>query len=124
MKNRSGIVQDVQHSTHSASTAPTSNYHYARMRCAEDAARSLSVRHSVHTVLGGLTGIPREQQAEIAAVRDSYYLLAAAHRSAARRIERRENRSLSWNAFKEGPAAYIGCTVRSWAYGIARAVTR
>lgn len=104
--------------------ARTSNYHYAAMRRAEQAARSLSTRHSAHTVLAGLTGVTWEEQAETAAARDSYYLLAAAHRSAARKRERAENRALAWNAFTEGPAAYIGCTVRSWAYRVAGAVTR
>lgn len=116
MDNRSG--------THTMTNpAPTSRYHYARMRCAEDAARSLSVRHSVHTVLGGLTVIPREQ-AEFAAVRDSYYLLAAAHRNAARRIERRACRALAWSDFKAHPFLQIGVMAGDRARGVRRKACR
>ncbi|WP_069744748.1 MULTISPECIES: hypothetical protein [unclassified Streptomyces] len=101
--------------------ARTSRYHYAAMRRAEDAARSLSVRHSI---VGFLGSEPATDIADMAAVRDSYYRLAAAHRVAARKRERAENRTLAWAAFREGPAAYIGCTVRSWAYRIRGAVSR
>jgi hypothetical protein len=99
----------------------TANHHYARMRCAQDTARGLSVQTSVRGFLG--TGSLDEFD-RLKAVRDSYYLLAAAHEQAARRRERRENRALAWAAFKEGPAAYVGCTVRSWAYRLLGAVTR
>lgn len=61
----------------------TSNWHYASMRCAEDAARSISVRRSVGSV-------PAGELETAKAVQSSYYLLAAAHRSAARRLERGE----------------------------------
>ena len=70
--------------------APSAASHYAAMRRAEQAARSLSTRHSAHIVLGGLTGITWDEVAEVAAARDSYYLLAAAHRNAARRRARIE----------------------------------
>jgi hypothetical protein len=68
----------------------TPNWHYAAMRRAEDAARGLSVRHSTLTVVGGLIGTSRDEASQMAAARDSYYRLAAAHRNAARRLERRE----------------------------------
>lgn len=59
----------------------TPNWHYASMRCAELAARSISVRRSVGS-------IPADELEAAKAVQTSYYLLAAAHRSAARRLER------------------------------------
>jgi hypothetical protein len=51
------------------------------MRCAEDTARSISVRRSVGS-------IPAGELEAAKAVQTSYYLLAAAHRAAARRLER------------------------------------
>jgi len=57
------------------------NFHLAAMRRAEDAARSVSVRRSVGS-------IPADELAEAKAVQSSYYLLAAAHRGAARRLDR------------------------------------
>jgi hypothetical protein len=101
--------------------ARTANYHYAAMRRAEDAARSLSIQTSTRGFLGAG---PLDEFNQMKAARDSYYLLAVAHRAAARKRERRENRALAWSAFKEGPAAYIGCMVRSAAYSLLRAVTR
>ncbi|WP_030917379.1 hypothetical protein [Streptomyces sp. NRRL B-24720] len=64
-------------------TAPgrTPNWHYAAMRRAESAARSISVRRSA-----GL--MSADELAEAKAVQASYYRLAAAHRSAAHRLER------------------------------------
>ncbi|WP_266508875.1 hypothetical protein [Streptomyces sp. NBC_00878] len=91
----------------------TSNYHYAEMRCAQRTARSLSARHSAHIVLGNLTGIPWEQVTKVAAIRDSYYLLAAAHRSAARRIERRDRRAGNRRLLCEDPARYARLTTRA-----------
>ncbi|MCX4885894.1 hypothetical protein [Streptomyces sp. NBC_00847] len=101
--------------------ARAARYHYAAMRRAEGAARGLSVQHSVRMFAGGSTA---DEIADLRARRDSYYLLAAAHRAAGRKRERAENRTLAWAAFREGPAAYIGCTVRSWAYSIRGAVSR
>jgi hypothetical protein len=108
-------------------TAPrTANYHFAAMRRAEQAASRLSVQYQARRFAAAFdpdaTPDSRARLAELAATRDSYYLLAAAHRAAARKRERRENRALAWTAFKEGPAAYVGCTVRSWAYRVLGAV--
>lgn len=67
----------------------TANHHLARMRQAEDAARSLSVRLSVRSVVDGFAGVASDDEiAAMKARRDSLYLLAAAHRSAVRRLER------------------------------------
>ncbi|WP_405747756.1 hypothetical protein [Streptomyces canus] len=70
-----------------SAATPTPNWHYAAMRRAEDAARGLSVQHSVRMFAGGSTV---DEIADLRARRDSYYRLAAAHRNAARRLERRE----------------------------------
>jgi hypothetical protein len=59
----------------------------------------------------------------VAAARDSYYLLAAAHRAAGRKRERAEQRVLARAAFREDPARYARATVRSWAYSALRVVT-
>lgn len=68
---------------------PTPNSHYAAARHADAAARSLSVRFSVRSFTGQFAGdASPEDRAELAAVRDSFYLLAAAHRQAAHRMER------------------------------------
>lgn len=68
---------------------PTPNSHYAAARRAENAARSLSVRFSVRSFTGQFAGdASPEDRAELAAARDSFYLLAAAHRQAAHRMER------------------------------------
>lgn len=88
-----------------AAVARTSNFHFARMRCAEDMARSLSVRHTTLTVFSGLSVATRGEADQVAAARDSYYLLAAAHRAAGRRIERRVRRALAWSDFKANPFA-------------------
>lgn len=101
----------------------TANFHYANMRCAQSAARSLSAQHSAHIVLGALTGIPWDQVTQVAAVRDSYYLLAAAHRSAGRKRERVENRAMAWADFRQAPARYTRNTVRAWARSIRQAVS-
>lgn len=68
-------------------STPAVSYHYAAMRRAESAANSISVRLSVRGFLGSE---PAEEIARLKAVRDSYYRLAAAHRNAARRLERGE----------------------------------
>lgn len=86
------IVPASQNVDHHRPTAPSAASHYAAMRRAEQAARSLSTQHSAHIVLGGLTGITWDEVTEVAAARDSYYLLAAAHRSAAKRMERGDRR--------------------------------
>lgn len=62
---------------------PTARSHYAHMRCAEQAARSISVRRSVGS-------IPAGELEQAKAVQSSFYLLAAAHRQAAHRLERGE----------------------------------
>lgn len=67
----------------------TPHYHYASMRCAEQSARDISVQLSVRGFLAGLTDETSAAEiAKLKAARTSYYLLAAAHRSAARRLER------------------------------------
>jgi hypothetical protein len=53
------------------------------MRCAEQSARSISVRRSVGS-------IPADELDAAKAVQTSYYLLAAAHRNSAHRLERGE----------------------------------
>lgn len=134
MKNRSrtrSIRRDVPHTSVSnlitigavspaASPAPTSRYHYARMRQAEQAARGLSAQHSAHVVLGNLTGIPWDQVTEVAAARDSYYRLAAAHRAAAARRERRENRAAAWADFRDRPVYIAGVYASSYARDVRR----
>jgi len=82
---------------HGARPAPvrltgTPNWHYASMRCAEDAARSISVRRSRGS-------IPADDLAAAKATQASYYLLAAAHRNAARRLERGERLRIRVAAF-------------------------
>jgi len=99
----------------SAVRTGTSNFHYARMRLAEQAARSLSVRNSIEDFLGIQ---PTADIAKTVAVRDSYYLLAAAYRSAGRRTERRERRTQAWADFRTRPGAYTRCTLRGWASSI------
>lgn len=101
------------HLDRNAHQAPTSRFHFARMRQAEQAARNLSTRHSAHIVLGNLTGITWEQAAEVAAARDSYYLLAAAHRNAAHRIERRDRRAENRLLLRQNPARYARLTMRA-----------
>lgn len=66
-----------------ATPTPTARHHLAAMRRAEDAARSISVRRSVGS-------IPAGQLDKAMAVQESYYLVAAAYRQAARRLERGE----------------------------------
>src|SRR4051812_44402031 len=100
MTNRSGHP-DIQHST---STIPvpsrTSRYHFAAMRCAEQTARNLSVQTSVRGFLGAGS---LDEFNQLKAVRDSYDLLAVAHREAGRRVERRTRRALAWSDFKANP---------------------
>lgn len=117
MKDRTTTLSRAPHPDDNVQpVAPrrTSNYHYAHMRCAQRTAQSLSARHSAHIVLGNLTGIPWEQVTEVAAVRDSYYLLAAAHRNAARRIERRDRRAENRRLLCQEPARYARLTTRSF----------
>lgn len=101
-QDRTAVISMAPHpgdNVHQA-PAPTANHHYARMRCAEDAARSLSVQHSVRMFTGSSTP---DEIADLRARRDSYYLLAAAHRAAARRVECRVRRALAWSDFKKDP---------------------
>lgn len=75
----------------SITTAPTRTpqFHYASMRCAEQSARSLSVQVQARTFLHAVTDeVLDAELAELKAARSSYYLLALAHRNAARRLER------------------------------------
>ena len=99
----------------------TSNHHYARMRCAEDAARGLSVQHSVRMFTGSSTP---DEIADLRARRDSYYLLAAAHRAAARRVERRVRRALAWSDFKKDPVRELWWMAGDKARWIQRKVSR
>jgi len=81
----------LKRADHPVRLTGTPNWHYASMRCAEDAARSLSVQYSTRRFTAAFDpDATPESLAELATVRDSYYLLAAAHRSAARRLERGE----------------------------------
>ncbi|MEW2267890.1 hypothetical protein [Streptomyces sp. NPDC047868] len=65
----------------------TPNWHYASARCAERTARSVSDEIAGHRRLATMTGVAWDGAAEAAAIRDSYYLLASAHRAAAHRME-------------------------------------
>ena len=69
------------------SVTRTPNWHYAHMRCAEQAARSISVQLSVREFLAAA---PADEISAMKARRDSLYLLAAAHRQAGHRRERAE----------------------------------
>ncbi|HTE57008.1 MAG TPA: hypothetical protein VK698_39415 [Kofleriaceae bacterium] len=69
----------------------TPQSHYAAARSAEDVARGLSLRFTVRSFTGRFADdvdAVAVERAELKAARDSYSLLAAAHRSAARRMER------------------------------------
>lgn len=67
----------------------TANFHFAAMRRAEQAARGLSVQYSTRRFVAAFDpDTTPDSLAKLAAVRDSYYLLAAAHRQAAHRLER------------------------------------
>ncbi|GHD70322.1 hypothetical protein GCM10010317_077400 [Streptomyces mirabilis] len=57
------------------------------MRRAESAARSITVRQTFGAAIGAVSA---DEFAELRATQESYYLLAAAHRAAARRLERPE----------------------------------
>ncbi|MEU7338685.1 hypothetical protein [Streptomyces sp. NPDC007074] len=92
MKDRTATVSMAPHPgdfVHQAApistTVVTPNGHYARMRCAEQAARSLSVRLTVRRSVGAIS---REEFTRMRAAEDSFYLLAAAYRQAAHRMER------------------------------------
>lgn len=102
-----------------AAVARTSNFHFAHMRCAEDMARSLSVQTSVRGFLGAGS---LDAFNEMKAVRDSYYLLAAAHRGAGRRRERAEKRAAAWVGFRSRPVAYSRAVVRDVVRSIRRVV--
>jgi len=70
-------------------STPTPQFHYASMRNAEQSARSISVQLSVRGFLASLADETSAAEfAELKATRTSYYLLALAHRNAARRLER------------------------------------
>jgi len=122
MTNRSGLSLDVQHST-GGNVTPirTANYHYAAMRRAEDAARSLSIQTSARGFLGAG---PLDEFNQMKATRDSYYLLAAAHRQAARRIERNARLALAWSDFKANPFLEIGIMAGDRARGLRRKASR
>jgi len=76
------------------------------MRRAETAASSLSVQYSTRRFFAAFDpDTTPDSLAQLAATRDSYYLLAAAHRAAGRRIERRVRRALAWSDFKDRPFA-------------------
>lgn len=103
--------------------APTSNSHYAAMRRYENAARSISVRRSVGS-------IPADELEQAKATQSSFYLMAAAYRSAGRRRERVECRAADWKLFRQEPARYIrlvardmGATVRAAFRRISKAVS-
>lgn len=67
----------------------TPHFHYASMRNAEQSARSLSVQLQARTFFHAVTDeVSAAEFAELKATRTSYYLLALAHRDAARRLER------------------------------------
>ncbi|WP_394436228.1 hypothetical protein [Streptomyces sp. SGAir0957] len=74
--------------------------HEAMARRAEQQARDLSVRNSVMTFASGFPGgATPDELKRVRKARDSYARLAAAHRAAARRIERvrRVRRLLGWS---------------------------
>jgi hypothetical protein len=124
-RNRHMATRTSHPSDNVHSVVRTSRYHFAAMRRAQDTAHGLSVQYSArHFAATFDPNAPRDSLPELKAIRDSYYLLAAAHHAAARKRERRENRALAWTAFKEGPAVYAACAVRSWAYRLLGAVTR
>jgi hypothetical protein len=102
----------------------TSSYHYAEMRCAENTARRLSDEIAGHNTLATLTGVTWDGGTNARAVRDSYYLLAAAHRSAAGRIERRSRRALAWSDFKANPFLQIGVMAGDRARSVSRKASR
>lgn len=81
----------LKRADHPVRLTGTPNWHYAAMRRAQDAAGSMSVRLSVRGVVDGFAGVASDDElAALKAHRDSLYLLAAAHRGAARRLERGE----------------------------------
>ncbi|WP_330328208.1 hypothetical protein [Streptomyces pseudovenezuelae] len=103
----------------------TANYHYAAMRRAEDAGRGLSVQHSARRFAGAFDpDTTPESLAELAAARDSYYLLAIAHRQAARRIERNARWALAWSDFKANPFLQVGIMAGDRARGLRRKASR
>lgn len=97
----------------------TSNFHFARMRCAEQTARSLSVQTSVRGFLGAGS---LDEFNQMKAVRDSYDLLAAAHRQAGLRRERAERRAAARADFRARPTAYTRSMVRDTVRSIRRLV--
>jgi hypothetical protein len=67
----------------------TPHFHYASMRNAEQSARDLSVQLQARTFLHAVTDeVLDAELADLKAARTSFYLLASAHRNAARRLER------------------------------------
>lgn len=86
----------------------TPNWHYAAMRRYEDAARSISGRRSAGS-------IPAGELEAAKTVQTSYYLMAAAYRSAGRRRERAERRAADWKLFRQQPARYFRLVGRDMA---------
>ena len=84
------------------------NWHYAAMRRAESAARGITVRQTFGTALGEISA---DEFAEMRAVQDSYYRLAAAHSNAAHRLERRERARIRIERIVR-PAARIALHLR------------
>jgi hypothetical protein len=93
----------------------TSNFHYAHMRCAESTARSITVRQAFGAAFGAVSA---DEFAELRTIQDSYYRLAAAHRNAGRRIERRERRAENWAYFRQNPARMVRSIARDWARSV------
>jgi hypothetical protein len=119
----------AQHTpTHTNAIHPvsrTARFHYAAMRRAEDAARGLSVQYSVRRFAGAFDpDTTPESLAELSAARDSYYLLAHAHRAAARRIERNARWALAWSDFKANPFLEIGILAGDRVRGLRRKASR
>ena len=101
----------------------TSNFHYAYMRCAEQAARGLSVQYSTRRFTAAFDpDATPDSLAKLAAVRDSYYLLAAAYRQAGLRRERADNRAAAWAGFRSRPVAYSRAVVRDTVRSLRRSV--
>lgn len=91
--------------------APSVRSHYAAMRRYENAARSISVRRSVGS-------IPADELEQAKVTQTSYYLLAAAYRSAGRRRERAERRAADWKLFRQEPARYFRLVARDMAWTV------
>lgn len=122
MKDRTATPSRAPHPVDNVHPAArTSRYHYAAMRRADGTARSISVQTSVRGFLGAGS---LDEFNRLKAVRDSYYLLAAAHRAAGRRIERRSRRALAWSDFKTNPFLEIGFMAGDRARSVRRKTSR